>query len=106
VDASAVIERITALLDGGTNATSNTSIRIPTALRATLEAVVMQAVLDDHYRQHGQARPSPGDLAVTAHAAAASEAAHRAEGRAGQGVRRRGASAVIGLLIWGKYRHR
>jgi hypothetical protein len=91
MEASAVIARITALLDEGTHETSNTSMRIPTALRdaaalavselgvapsatalttaalrATLEAVVMQAVLDEHYRQHGQARPSLADLAVAA----------------------------------------
>jgi len=36
------------------------------ALRATLEAVLMQAVLDDHYEQHPQARPDLGDLAVAA----------------------------------------
>jgi hypothetical protein len=91
MEASAAIERITALLNEGTHETSNTSMRIPTALwdaaalavrelgvapsataltttalRATLEAVVMQAVLDQHYRQHGQARPDLGDLAVAA----------------------------------------
>lgn len=36
------------------------------ALRATLEAVVMQAALDDHYEQHPQARPDLADLAVAA----------------------------------------
>jgi hypothetical protein len=86
-----VAVRITALLDEGTHETSNTSMRIPTALRdaaalavselgvapsatalttaalrATLEAVVMQAVLDEHYWQHGHARPSLADLAVAA----------------------------------------
>lgn len=91
MEASAVIERITALLDEGAHETSNTSMRIPTALRdaaalavrelavapsatalttaalrATLEAVVMQAVLDQHYQQHERARPDLGDLAVAA----------------------------------------
>jgi hypothetical protein len=85
----AVIDRISELLDRGGPETSNTSMRIPTALRdaaalavrelgvapsatalttaalrATLEAVVMQAVLDDHYERHPGARPSLGDLAV------------------------------------------
>ncbi|MGO8956878.1 MAG: hypothetical protein ACLQFR_05835 [Streptosporangiaceae bacterium] len=85
------IERISELLDGGGPETSNTSMRIPTALRdaaalavselgvapsatalttaalrATLEAVVMQAVLDDHYARYPQARPDLGDLAVAA----------------------------------------
>src|ERR1039457_7529039 len=91
MEASTAIERINALLDASGPETSNTSMRIPTALRdaaalavrelgvapsataltaaalrATLEAVVMQAVLDDHYDQHPQARPDLGDLAVAA----------------------------------------
>jgi hypothetical protein len=86
-----VIERISELLDDGELGTSNTSMRIPTALRdaatlavkelgiassataltttalrATLEAVVMQAALDDHYERHPQARPDLGDLAIAA----------------------------------------
>jgi hypothetical protein len=36
------------------------------ALRATLEAVVMQAALDAHDEQHPRARPDLGDLAVAA----------------------------------------
>ena len=88
---SAVIERISDLLDRGGLETSNTSMRIPTALRdaaalavrelgvapsatalttaalrATLEAVVMQAALDEHYEQHPQARPDLADLAIAA----------------------------------------
>jgi hypothetical protein len=91
VVAPAVIERISELLDRGGMETSNTSMRIPTALRdaatlavrelgvapsatalttaalrATLEAVVMQAVLDAHYEHHPEARPDLGDLAVAA----------------------------------------
>src|SRR5215471_8433975 len=86
-----VIERISDLLDDGGLETSNTSMRIPTALRdaaalavrelgvassttaltsaalrAALEAVVMQAVLDDHYERHPNARPDLGDLAIAA----------------------------------------
>ena len=85
------IERISELLDDGEHETSNTSMRIPTALRdaaalavkelgiapsatalttgalrATLEAVVMQAALDDHYEHHPRARPDLGDLAIAA----------------------------------------
>jgi hypothetical protein len=88
MEVGAVIERISELLDGGELETSNTSMRIPvalrdaaalavrelgiapstttlttTALRATLEAAVMQAALDDHYQRHPQARP---DLAIAA----------------------------------------
>ena len=91
MDVPTVTERINELLDGGGLETSNTSMRIPTALRdaaalavrelgaapsatalttaalrSTLEAVVMQAVLDDHYQRHPQARPNLGDLAVAA----------------------------------------
>jgi hypothetical protein len=85
------IERINELLDDDELETSNTSMRIPTALRdaaalavkelgiassatalttaalrATLEAIVMQAALDDHYERHPQARPDLGDLAIAA----------------------------------------
>jgi hypothetical protein len=91
VEERAAIDRIGELLDVGTPETSNTSMRIPTALRdaaalavrelgvapsatalttaalrATLEAVVIQAVLDDHYEHHPEARPDLGDLAVAA----------------------------------------
>jgi hypothetical protein len=91
VKTSSVIRQISDLLDHGGPQTANTSMRIPTALRdaaalavrelgvapsatalttvtlrATLEAVVMQAVLDDHYRHHPQTRPDLGDLAVAA----------------------------------------
>lgn len=85
------IEQISRLLESPAHDTSNTSMRIPTALRdaaalavrelgvassstaltamalrATLEAVVMQAALDDHYQRHPEARPNLGDLAVAA----------------------------------------
>jgi hypothetical protein len=91
MEAAAVVERISALLDADTRETSNTSMRIPAplrdaaalavrelgvapsatalttaALRTTLEALVMQAVLDEHYRQYELARPDLGDLAVAA----------------------------------------
>src|SRR5260370_24302180 len=90
MEASA-IERISELLDAGGPQTPNPSMRIPpalrdaaavavselgvapsatalttAALRATLEAVVMQAVLDDHYQHHPQARPDLRDLAIAA----------------------------------------
>jgi hypothetical protein len=91
METAAVIERITALLDEDELKTSNTSMRIPAALRdaaalavrelgvapsatalttaalrVRLEALVMQAVLDEHYRQYELARPDLGDLAVAA----------------------------------------
>lgn len=91
MNSSAAIDRMSGLLDAGGPETSNTSMRIPTALRdaaalavkelgvapsatalttaalrATLEAVVMQAVLDEHYERHPSARPDLGDLAIAA----------------------------------------
>ena len=91
MNSSAAIDRMSELLDAGGPETSNTSMRIPTALRdaaalavkelgvapsatalttaalrATLEAVVMQAVLDEHYERHPGARPDLGDLAIAA----------------------------------------
>lgn len=85
------IDRINELLDSTDPETTNTSMRIPralreaaglavaelgaapsttalttAALRATVEAVVLQAVLDHHYAQHPEARPTLGDLAVAA----------------------------------------
>jgi hypothetical protein len=85
------VERISQLLGSDMEQTSNTSMRIPVALRdaaalavrelgvapsttaltsaalrAALEAVVMQAVLDDHYERHPGARPDLGDLAIAA----------------------------------------
>lgn len=85
----AVLDRLNALLDADQAATSNTSMRLPTALRdaaavavaelglassttrltatalrAALETAVMQAALDEHYRQHPTARPSLADVAL------------------------------------------
>jgi hypothetical protein len=89
--ASDAIERISQLLDSDMTETSNTSMRIPTALReaaalaakelkvapsatalttmalrAALEAAVMRAALDDHYAQHPEARPDLADIATAA----------------------------------------
>jgi hypothetical protein len=85
------VDRITELLDSSQLDTVNTSMRIPntlreaaslavdelgaaasttalttTALRATLEAVVMQAALEHHYERHPETRPSLADLALAA----------------------------------------
>ena len=85
------IEQINLLLDRTDRETVNTSMRMPVALReaaalavedlgaapsttalttaalrATVEAIVMQAVLDDHYREHPDSRPTLADLAVAA----------------------------------------
>lgn len=91
MDNSEVIDRILGLLDSVDPETTNTSMRIPralrdaaglavtelgaapsttalttAALRATIEAAVVQAVLDRHYTLHPHARPTLGDLAVAA----------------------------------------
>ena len=83
------IERISQLLDSDMTETSNTSMRIPTALReaaalaakelnaapsatalttmalrSALEAAVMRAALDDHYAQYPEARPDLADIAI------------------------------------------
>jgi hypothetical protein len=84
-------ERISQLLGSDMEPTSNTSMRMPTALRdaatlavrelgaarsttaltsaalrSALEALVMQTILDDHYARHPAAKPDLGDLAVAA----------------------------------------
>ena len=86
-----VISRIGALLDAQDDRTVGTSMRIPESLReaaalavehlhaapsttaltadslrSRLEAIVLQAALDAHYRDEPRARPSLGDLAVAA----------------------------------------
>ncbi len=85
------IERINHLLDSQDHETANTSMRLPaalreaaalavkelgaapsttalaaSALRLTLEAIVMQAALDSHYAEHPHARPGLADLAIAA----------------------------------------
>jgi hypothetical protein len=85
------IERISQLLGSDMTETANTSMRIPTALRdaaalaarelgaapsatalttialrSALEAVLMQAALDDHYTRYPRTRPDLADLAIAA----------------------------------------
>jgi hypothetical protein len=87
----AVIDRINELLDSTDPETVNTSMRIPktlreaaalavselgvapsatvmaaSALRTLLEGVVMQAVLDRHYEEYPEFRPTLADLAIAA----------------------------------------
>ncbi len=89
VDTADAIERISQLLDSDMTKTSNTSMRIPTALReaaalaakelkaassatalttmalrSALEAAVMRAALDEHYAQYPEARPGLADIAI------------------------------------------
>ena len=86
-----VIDRINELLDSTDDQTVNTSMRIPSALRdaaalavneldlapsttvltanalrVALEAAVMQAVLDRHFQEYPDARPTLADLAIAA----------------------------------------
>jgi hypothetical protein len=86
-----VIDRINELLDSSDPETVNTSMRIPSALRdaaalavneldlapsttiltanalrAVLEAAVVQAVLDRHYEEYPDARPTLAELAIVA----------------------------------------
>lgn len=86
-----MIERINLLLDSSEAETTNTSMRLPVALREAaalavrglgaapsttalasaalrtmLEAIVVQAALDDHYRDHPEARPDLAELAIAA----------------------------------------
>lgn len=88
---SQAIDRINELMDSSDGKTTNTSMRIPSALReaaglvvsefgaapsttalttdalrGTVEAVVLQAVLDHHYTQHPKARPTLAELAIAA----------------------------------------
>jgi len=89
VDAPDAIERISQLLDSDMTQTSNTSMRIPTALReaaalaakelnaassattlttmalrSALEAAVMRAALDEHYAEFPDVRPDLADIAI------------------------------------------
>jgi hypothetical protein len=91
VDRRRAIREIEALLDRDDGTTRNTSMRIPVALsaaatlavdqlglarsttgltaaalRATLEAAVLRAALDQHYHEHPDARPDLADVAVAA----------------------------------------
>lgn len=85
------IDQLNELLDSTDPETVNTSMRLPralrdaaalavkefdvapsttvmtaNALRSMLEAVVMQAVLDQHYAEYPETRPSLADLAMAA----------------------------------------
>lgn len=91
VDTGDALDRIAQLLHSDMSETSNTSMRIPTplreaailaakelnlapsatalttmALRATLEAALTQAALDEHYAQYPETRPKLADLAIAA----------------------------------------
>ena len=126
------VEQISELLDRPVSETSNTSMRIPTALRdaaalavnelgvalsttsltvtalrATLEAAVMQAALDAHYDAHPESRPNLGDLAVAAaeldgHPLASDPGLLRQA--AAEIVERRPAASAEDVLLWAEAR--
>jgi hypothetical protein len=85
------IRQLSELLESADTSTTNTSMRLPVALRdaaelavrqfgaaesataltvaalrASLESIAMQAALDEHYRDHPASRPSLADLAIAA----------------------------------------
>lgn len=87
--ALSTLDRLRALLDEDDAQTSNTSMRLPTALReaaalavadlglaasttaltaqalrSSLQTALMQATLDEHYRQHPGARPTLAEVAL------------------------------------------
>ena len=91
MDRADAIEQISRLLSSDMTRTSNTSMRIPvalrdaaslaarelgvaqsataltiTALQASIEGALMQAALDDHYERYPESRPDLGDLAIAA----------------------------------------
>jgi len=51
---------------GELGAAPSTTSLTSSALRARLESVVVQAVLDAHYEEHPAARPSLAELAIAA----------------------------------------
>jgi len=123
-----VLDRLLALLQTDDPATSNTSMRLPTALRdaaglavtelglaasttaltadalrAALQTAVMQAVLDEHYRQHPDARPSLAEVALATAEQIGSPLAGRPdllETAAEQIVSRHPAADAHDVLLW------
>lgn len=98
--ALSVLDEINALLDADDDSTVNTSMRLPanlraaaalavdelgiassttmltaTALRSVIETAVMQAALDEHYRQHPNSKPTLVDVALALAAQDGSELA-------------------------------
>jgi len=126
------IERISLLLDSSEAETTNTSMRLPvalreaaalavrelgaapsttalasTALRTMLEAIVVQAALDDHYRDHPEARPDLAELAIAAAELDDSPLAERPEllrQAAEEIVRTRPDADADDVLLWAEAR--
>ena len=124
----AVLDRLNELLDADESTTSNTSMRLPTALRdaaavavaelglassttaltadalrAALQTALMQAVLDEHYRQHPNARPTLADVAVATAEQLGSPLAERPElltAAAEQIISRHPGADAHDVLLW------
>ena len=78
-----------------------------TALRATLEGLVMQAILDDHYERYPDSRPSLGELAIATaevdgHPLA--EEPERLSQAAGEIVSKRSDASPEDVLLWAEAR--
>lgn len=123
-----VLDRLNALLDADDSPTTNTSMRLPSALRdaatmavselglsssttaltadalrSALQTAVMQAVLDEHYRQHPRARPSLADVAIATAEQIGSPLAERPElltAAAEQILSRHPQADAHDVLIW------
>ena len=123
-----VLDRLNALLGADEAATSNTSMRLPTALRdaaalavaelgvaasttsltahalrAALETALMQAVLDEHYQQHPGVRPSLAEVALATAEQLGSPLAKRPEllhAAADQLVHRHPHADAHDVLLW------
>lgn len=123
-----ILDEINRLLDVDDDATVNTSMRLPaalrdaaalavehlgvapsttamvaTALRRALEAAVMTAALEAHYRQHPEARPTLAKVALALAAQDASPLAERVdlvERAAAEVVARHPDADADDVLLW------
>jgi hypothetical protein len=128
MDELAVLDRINALLDADDDATVNTSMRLPAALRDAaalavrhlgvasstttltaaalrdaLHTAVMAAALEAHFRQHPDARPSLAEVAQALAAQDGSSLAERPdllERAAEQVIARRPDADADDVLLW------
>jgi hypothetical protein len=123
-----VLDQLSALLDAEDDSTVNTSMRLPTALRAAaalavdqlgvapstttltatalraaLETAVMNAALEAHYSQYPSVRPSLAEVALALAAQDGSPLAHRpdlVEQAAAEVVTRHPNADADDVLLW------
>lgn len=74
-----VLDQMNRLLDAADDATVNTSMRLPVALRRALETAVTEAAIEAHVDQHPHARPSLAEVTLALAAQDASPLAERPE---------------------------